>query len=67
MKTIELKIKGIHCPGCEMLINDILDDAGVEKSAVDIKKETATIDFDESKVTIDQIKKAIEDEGYTIE
>lgn len=67
MKTIELKIKGMHCPSCKMVINDILDDLGVEKSTVDSKKGTAIIDFDENKITQDQIKKDIEQEGYEVE
>ena len=63
---INLKIKGMHCKSCKMLIEDALDDLGV-KSNVDNEKGTATIEFDENKISADKIKKAIEKEGYKVE
>ena len=66
MKTT-IKINGMHCHSCEMLIGDALEDIGV-KNSVDSKKGLAVVEFDESKVTIDQIKKVIQDEGeYKVE
>lgn len=67
MKTIELKIGGMHCPSCEMLISDVLTDLGIENSAFDSKNGTGTITFDETKITLEEIKKAIESEGYKVE
>lgn len=61
-----LKVKGMHCNSCEMLIADALEDIDV-KAKVDSKKEIATVEFDESKVTLDEVKKAIEAEGYKVE
>ena len=55
---INLKIKGMHCKSCKMLIEDALEDLGV-KSNVDNEKGTATIEFDESKITEEKIKDAI--------
>ena len=49
-----------------MLIEDALDDLDV-KSEVDSEKGTAAIEFDESKITEEKIKKAIEKEGYKVE
>ena len=67
MKKITLKIKGMHCHSCEMLIGDALEDIGV-KSNVDSKLGTAEIEFDENKVSIDKIKNVIKSEGdYSIE
>jgi copper chaperone len=63
---INLKIKGMHCKSCKMLIEDALDDLGV-KSNVDNEKGTATIEFNESNITEEKIKKAIEKEGYKVE
>ena len=63
---INLKIKGMHCKSCKMLIEDALDDLDV-KSEVDSEKGTAAIEFDESKITEEKIKKAIEKEGYKVE
>ena len=66
MKTINLKIKGMHCNSCNILISDALADIGVKKCAVDVKKGTAIIAFDENKLTTEQIKSAIKKEGYDV-
>jgi|SaaInlStandDraft_6_1057023.scaffolds.fasta_scaffold31852_3 copper chaperone len=63
---MNLKIKGMSCKSCKMLIEDALDDLGV-KSNVDNEKGTATIDFDENKITAEEIKKVIVKEGYQVE
>ena len=65
MKKIELKIGGMHCKSCKMLIEDALEDVNV-KSNVDVDKETVIIEFDENKISLADVKKAIIDEGYTV-
>ena len=65
MKKIQLKIMGMHCPSCEMLITDALEEVRA-KAQVDSKKGTAVIEFDEKKLTEDKIKQIIKKEGYTI-
>lgn len=65
MKKI-LKVKGMHCPSCEVLLGDEFNDIGV-KSKIDHKKGTAEVDFDEKKVSLEHIKKVIEKEGYKVE
>lgn len=66
MKTITLKITGMHCKSCEMLITDALMDAGAGSAKVDSKTGTAIIDFDEKKISLEKIKIIIETEGYKI-
>ncbi len=66
MNKMNLKIKGMHCSSCEMLIADALEDLGV-KSSVDSKEGTATVEFDENKISLEKIKKTIEEEGYKVE
>ena len=66
MKTV-LKLKGMHCNACEMLINDALQEiAGVSKAKSSLKSNSVDIEFDESKVKIGVLKKAIEKEGYKV-
>lgn len=49
-----------------MLVADGLGDLkGINDVKASHEKGTVTVDFDESKVTLDNIKKAIEKEGYT--
>ena len=62
-----LKIKGMHCKSCKMLIEDSLEEIGV-KANVDVEKELVELNFDEGKVSVDKIKKVIEEQGdYVVE
>ena len=66
MKKI-LKIKGMHCKSCKMLIEDSLEEIDV-KSNVNYEKGSVEVEFDENKVSLDKIKKQIEQEGdYVVE
>ena len=62
-KTI--KVEGMHCKSCEFLIKDSLEEVGVKASA-DHKTNTIKVSFDEKKVSLDSIKKAIESNGYKV-
>ena len=66
MKKITLKVKGMHCKSCEVVISEALEEAGA-KSKIDSKKGIAVIEFDEKSITEDKIRKIIQNEGYTIE
>jgi copper chaperone CopZ len=59
-------VKGMHCKSCEMRINDSLEDLGVNSSTANAGNGLVTVDFDEKKVSEDNIKKAIEKEGYKV-
>lgn len=61
-----LKITGMHCRSCEMLINDALLDSGVKNCKIDSKRGTAVIEFDEKKLNLPKIKSIIEKEGYKV-
>tara|TARA_Y100000310_G_C20564408_1_gene754701 strand:+ start:615 stop:815 length:201 start_codon:yes stop_codon:yes gene_type:complete len=65
MKSINLKINGMHCKSCAMVITDILEDLQV-KSKINHETGTAEISFDENKVSLEEIKKLIQKEGFTI-
>jgi copper chaperone CopZ len=67
-KLIEktIKIKGMHCKSCAVLIKDELDDLGVE-SIIDSVTGMAKIKFDKNKISSDKIKKVIIKEGYGVE
>ena len=65
MKKIQLKIKGMHCASCEVLIQDALEEVGA-KAKVDSKMGTARIDYDEKKLTEEKIRQIIKKEGYVV-
>lgn len=66
MKKMVLNIEGMHCSSCEKLIKDDLEELGVEKAEASHKKGNVAVLFDESKISLERIKKAIEDEGYKV-
>ena len=53
MKKI-LKIKGMHCKSCEMLIKSELEDIGV-KAEIEYSSGKAIVEFDESKTSLGKI------------
>ena len=66
MKNV-LKLSGMHCASCEVLLQDVLMDLnGVEKVKGNFKKNELEISFDENKVSIQAIKQAIEKENYKV-
>lgn len=64
-KKIVFGIEGIHCGNCASNIEMALQyKEGVEKASVDDKSEKAMIEFDEKKVSEEELAKLIEDMGY---
>lgn len=64
-KTVRLNIEGMHCDSCAIGIQMVLEHTeGVLKSFVDYEKKLAEVEFDESKVKIEDIIKAIEGLKY---
>jgi copper chaperone CopZ len=61
-----LKVSGMHCSSCKMLIEDVLDELGVESEAA-VDKGTVEVEYDESVPGIaGKIKKVIEHEGFKV-
>jgi len=63
---IVLKIKGMHCNSCAMLIEEKLKDK-VNKIFVSYSKEQAEIDFDENKISEKEIGEIIKKCGYEVD
>lgn len=66
MKEIALRIKGMHCNSCVILIEEELKEK-VGKVLVNLEKGLAVIEFDPEEISEKQIKKAITDLGYRVE
>jgi len=49
-----------------MLVNENLADLGVDSSTVSWQKGTVEVSYNESKVKLEDIKKAITSEGYEV-
>lgn len=67
MREAKINVPGIHCDHCKMSIEGALNAVpGVEFATVDVPGKVVTVAFDDGAVRLDQIKTAIEDQGYDI-
>ena len=67
MINLKIKTKGMHCPSCEMLVKDFLEDLdGVIKVEASHKYGIILVKFDEKKINESKIKNVIKEEGYEI-
>lgn len=64
MQNKEFKIEGMSCHHCVMAVKKELSSLDLESAGVEIGK--AVVSYDESKVTEEQIKSAIEEAGYKV-
>ena len=58
-------VKGMHCSACVMTLEGLEDEVtGVRSLKVSLHKQRAEIDYDENKISEDEIRRAFEREGY---
>ncbi|OOF39543.1 hypothetical protein BKK47_06180 [Rodentibacter mrazii] len=64
MKNIHLTVTGMHCVGCVKSVTRVLEELeGVEQVNVSLEG-YADIQFDENKVSVEQLIEAIEEAGF---
>ncbi len=64
MKKIILKIGGMSCNGCRKHVENYLNQQEGVNASVDLEKSQALIEYDESKLTIQDLENFIEESGY---
>lgn len=65
MKHVTFKVSGMSCQHCVMAVTKRLQQIpGVER--MDVQVGDVTVDYNEAKTNVDQIKTAIVDAGYTV-
>ena len=65
MKTIKVKISGMHCASCGKVITMDLEEVdGVEKVEIDEATKLAEISYDENKTNEEKILETIKNSGY---
>ena len=63
--TKNFKAKGMHCQSCETLIDRAVKSIdGVKEAISNYETETVRVTFDSDKITLNKIKKAVEEKGY---
>lgn len=67
MTKKRFQVKGMHCVGCAMTIDGVLEDlTGVKSATTHYAKQTVEIEYDEAKVTEAQLAEAIQRAGYRL-
>ena len=67
LKKKTLNIEGMHCASCVSAVEKSLSKLeGVEDASVNLATETASVSFDESKISDDDLIEAVEDAGYSV-
>jgi len=62
-----LNVEGMSCDHCRMAVTKAVGSLeGVESVEVSLESNTATVEFEESRVPLDTIKQAIEAQGYDV-
>ncbi len=67
-KRIRINIKGMHCGGCETIIEEALSEVlGVIEVKADYSAAQCSVNFDEQKLSLAEIYKVIENKGYQVD
>ena len=65
MTKARLKIDGMHCSSCAAGIDDRLEELdGVRKSSTSFARGRTKVEYDESRVDLDAMRRAILELGY---
>lgn len=65
MKSVTLNVEGMNCNHCVKSVEGAVGDLGAE-AKVDLENKKVEVSFDEAKITVEDIKEAIEDQGYDV-
>lgn len=65
LKTITLKITGMECPACALRLEQMEDHLnGLERVEGSYRKATLVVTFDETAISLEQIKAEVARLGY---
>lgn len=65
--TTTLSVPAIHCDNCKNSIEGALNGlAGVDRAEVSVPEKTVTVAYDDGNVGLDEIRTAIEDQGFDV-
>ncbi len=64
-KTVQLQVENMTCPACPITVKKSLQKvSGVKSATVDLDSKTATVVFDDSTATPQQLTDATKNAGY---
>lgn len=65
MAEVTLNVEGMSCNHCVKAVEGALEKAGAT-GKVDLASKKVAVEYDDSKLNLDAIKQAIEDQGYDV-
>lgn len=65
MQNVTLKVEGMSCNHCVNSIEGAMKTIGAT-AKVDLGSKSVSVQFDESKLSLDTVKATIEDQGYDV-
>ncbi len=65
MQQVTLQVNGMSCQHCVHSIEKALKEIGAS-ARVDLKGNSVTVEYDETKLSLDAVKEAIEEQGYDV-
>lgn len=66
MTTVSLRVDGMHCASCGLLIDDALEDlTGVTRSETSLREGRTIVHLDPAMCSPDQLVAAVAEAGYT--
>lgn len=67
LKKETLNIEGMHCAGCVSSVEKALANLeGVDEATVNLATETASVSYDVNKTSLVEMRKAVEEAGYSL-
>lgn len=68
METATLKVTGMSCGGCAINVAGALKALeGVNDARVSLENREAVVDYDDTRISTEQLKSAIQHAGYGVE
>jgi copper chaperone len=65
MQQATLQVSGMSCQHCDNSVEKALKQIGAS-GQVDLKANSVAVEFDESKLSLEKVKEAIEEQGYDV-
>ncbi|MBR9678875.1 MAG: heavy-metal-associated domain-containing protein [Nanoarchaeota archaeon] len=61
-----ITVEGMHCNACEKLITLVLEDEEILVNNISYKNGRVSIEYDNTKISLNKIKQIMEREGYKL-
>jgi copper ion binding protein len=68
MEKVTFPVRGMTCEGCQAAVEKAIGGlVGVDSTIVNLQEGSATVDFDQSVIGVQQMKNAVEEAGFDVD